>query len=156
MNTRLMTGMSLAGGLTLATIIAGCASTPMPNAALENARTVVQRTEADPNVARYSSLDLDAARRHLTAAEAAELHHDEPTASQDAYLASQTARLAQLKANAKADDAHVADGQAERDRIRLAARSREVQQAQSAQQQAAAKAAALQAEADALKAKSHQ
>ena len=156
MNIRLMTGMGLVTGAALATLMAGCASTPMPNAALENARTVVQTTEADPNVARYSSLDLEAAKQHLAAAESAELRHDEPDASQAAYLASQTARLAQLKASAKADDAHVADGQAERDRIQLAARSREAQQAQAAQQQAAAKAAALQAEADALKAKSHQ
>ena len=149
MNTRLMTGIGLA--LTMA----GCASTPMPNAALENARTVVQTTEADPNVARYASLDLEAARKQLATAESAQLNHDADTASQAAYLASQTARLAQLKASAKADDAHVTDGQVERDRIQLAARSREAQQAQMAQQAAAAKAAALQAEADALKAKSH-
>jgi hypothetical protein len=147
---------SLIKGIGLALIVTGCASTPMPNAALENARTVVQTTEADPNVARYSSLDLDAARKQLAAAESAEMRHDEQAASQSAYLASQTARLAQLRASAKADDAHVADGQAERDRIQLAARSREVDQAQMAEQQAAAKAAALQAEADALKAKSHQ
>lgn len=149
MNTRSLTGMGL--GL----MMAGCVSTPVPNAALENARTVVQATEADPNVARYSSLDLQAAKNQLATAESAELQHDEATTTQAAYMASQTARLAQLKASAKADDGHVADGQAERDSIQLAARSREVDQAQLAQQQAAAKAAALQAEADALKAKNH-
>ena len=150
MNMRYITGMALAAGL------AGCASTPMPNAALENARTVVQTTEADPNVARYSALDLEAAKKQLAIAEAAALHHDDATTSQAGYLASQTARLAQLKANAKADDAHVADGQVERDKIQLAARTREAEQAKMAQDQAAARAAALQAEADALKAKKRQ
>ena len=136
-------------------IIGGCASTPVPNAALESARTVVQTTEADPNVARYAPLDLEAAKKQLAIAEAAEVHHDEADASQAAYLASQNARLAQLRSGAKADDAHVADGQAERDRIQLAERTREAQQAKMAQDQANAKAAALQAQADALKAKSH-
>jgi hypothetical protein len=136
-------------------IIGGCASTPMPNAALENARTVVQSTEADPKVARYAALELEAAKKQLAIAEAAEMHHDEADASQAAYLASQNARLAQLRSSAKADDAHVADGQAERDQIQLAERTREAQQAKMAQDQADAKAAALQAQADALKAKSH-
>jgi len=140
----------------LAFVVAGCASAPMPNAALENARTVVYSTEMDPNVARYAPLDLEAAKKQLSMAESAALNHDAGAASQSAYLAAQTARLAQFKAAAKADDAHVADGQAERDRIQLAARSREVTQAQMAAEQAAAKEAALQAEAAALKAKQQQ
>ena len=146
MSTRLVTAI----GVALA--MAGCA-TQMPNAELENARIVVRSTEANPSVARYSALDLEAAKKELAAAEAAETQHDQAAASQSAYLASQTARLAQLRAQAKADDAHVADGQAERDRILLAARTREMQQAQSAEDQATARAKALQAEADALKAK---
>lgn len=131
----------------------GCASTPMPNAELQHARTVVPATEADPNVARYAALDIEAAKRQLALAEAAATQHDETATSQAAYMAGQTARLAQLKANAKADDAHVMEGQAERDQIQLAARTREAAQAKTAQEQAAAKAAALQAEAAALKAK---
>jgi hypothetical protein len=146
MNSRLMTVIGAA------CVVAGCASTPMPNAALDNARTIVESAEANPDVARYSALDLEAAKKDLTVAEAAELQRDAGTTSQAAYMAAQTARLAQLRAAAKADDAHVSDGQAERDRIQLAARSREVQQAQAAAAQAAAKTRALQSEADALKA----
>lgn len=148
MNTRFV---AMAG---VGMLMAGCASTPQPNAALENARAVVQTTEADPNVARYSSLELESAKKQLAIAETADMHHDEAEASQAAYLASQNARLAQLRANAKTDDAHVADGQAERNRIQLAERTREAQQAKMAQDQADAKAAALQAQADALKANS--
>jgi len=143
-------------GIALAVALAGCASTPMPNAALENARTVVATTEADPNVERYAALDIEAARNQLAIAESAALNNDQETASQAGYLAGQTARLAELRATAKADDAHVANGQAERDRIQLAARDREAAQAQTAQAAAAARAAQLQAEANALKAQSQQ
>jgi outer membrane protein OmpA-like peptidoglycan-associated protein len=154
MNTKLWTGLGVA------LIMAGCASTPQPNAALESARTVVQSAEADPNVAKYAALDLQAAKQELQVAESAAMRHDDAAIAQPAYLAAQTARLAQLRASAKADDARVAAGQAERDQIQLAARAREANTANVARDQAAAardqateKAARLQAEVDALKAK---
>ena len=146
----------LPGAIASACLISGCASTPQPNAALETARTGVQTAEADPNVARYSPLDLDSAKRELQVAEAAYMHHDMAEIDQPAYLATQMARLAQLKAAAKADDARVAAGQKEREQIALAARTREVERENSAAQAAAAKATALQAEVDALKAKRNQ
>jgi hypothetical protein len=143
-------------GIALTAALAGCASTPLPNAAVENARTVIATTEADPNVAQYAALDIEAARKQLAIAESAALNNDQESASQAAYLASQTAHLAELRATAKADDAHVANGVVERNRIQLAARDREAAQAQMAESAAAARAAKLQAEAAALKAKSQQ
>jgi hypothetical protein len=143
-------------GIALTAALAGCASTPLPNAAVENARTVIATTEADPNVAQYAALDIEAARKQLAIAESAALNKDEEAASQAAYLASQTAHLAELRATAKADDAHVANGVVERNRIQLAARDREAAQAQMAESAAAARAAKLQAEAAALKAQSQQ
>ena len=140
MNTKSWTGIALA------LIMAGCVSTPKPNAALESARAAVQSAEADPNVTKYAALDLESAKKDLEVAESASLHHDEAGIAQPAYLAAQTARLAQLRASAKADDARVAAGQAERDQIQLAARAREADTAKE-------KAARLQAEIDALKAK---
>jgi outer membrane protein OmpA-like peptidoglycan-associated protein len=117
-------------------------------------------------VSKYAALDLEAAKKDLEVAESAAINHRDPEIAQPAYLATQTARLAQARAAAKADDARVAAGQAERDRIQLAARSREVDNAQAqtnaakmsanaANQQAAAateQAARLQAEIDQLKA----
>jgi outer membrane protein OmpA-like peptidoglycan-associated protein len=154
MNKKLRTGMGLA------LLVCACVSTPKPNAALESARTVVRTAEADPNVTKYAALDLDAAKKDLEVAESAALHHDDAAVDHPAYLAAQTGRLAQFRASAKADDARVAAGQAERDQIRLAARAREVDKARAAADQAAAardqaaeKAARLQAEVDALKAK---
>jgi outer membrane protein OmpA-like peptidoglycan-associated protein len=153
MNARIVMGMGLA------LVLASCASTPQPNAALENARTVVQTAEADPNVHKYAALDLDAAKKQLDIAQAAAAHHDDSAIAQPAYLAVQTARLAQAHAAAKADDARVAAGQAERDRIQLNARTRDVDKANIAtsaalgqRDEAADHAARLQAEIDQLKA----
>jgi|SRR5579859_4450384 len=154
MNARIVVGMALALG------IAACASTPEPNAALVNARTVVQTAQADPNVNKYAALDLDAAKKHLEVAEAAAMHREDAAIAQPAYLAVQTARLAQAHAAAKADDARVAAGQGERSKIQLAARTREVDTANVAtsaalgqRDQATDQAARLQAEVDQLKAK---
>jgi outer membrane protein OmpA-like peptidoglycan-associated protein len=146
MNKKLWAGIGLA-------LLCACASAPKPNAALESARTIVQTAEADPNVSKYAALDLESAKKDLEIAESAALHHDDAAVAQPAYLAAQTARLAQLRASAKADDARVAAGQAERDQIRLAARAREAENANAARDQEAQKAARLQAEVDALKAK---
>jgi outer membrane protein OmpA-like peptidoglycan-associated protein len=123
MNAKLLTGLGLALAL------GACASMPQPNAALENARAAVQTAEADPNVQRYSALDLEAAKKDLAIAEDANLHHQDAEVNQPAYLALQNARLAQAHAAAKADDARVAAGQAERDQIMLAARTREASNA---------------------------
>ena len=161
MNTKLIAAISLA------LAVAACASAPQTNLALENARSAVRSAEADPNVATYAALDMHTARNELDAAEAAAAAHDEQGIAQPAYLAAQTAHLAQLKASAKANDARVAAGKADRDQIQLSARTKEVGSALSARDLAMQKAAdadaardqatqqtaAVQAELDALKAK---
>jgi outer membrane protein OmpA-like peptidoglycan-associated protein len=161
MNTRLTTAIALALTVT------ACASAPQPNFALENARSAVRAAEADPNVASYAALDLNTAKSELAAAEAAAAGQDERGIAQPAYMATQTARLAQLEASAKANDARVAAGKSDRDRIQLSARTREVDSAlrardqatqkvasaDAARDQATQRAAAVQAELDSLKAK---
>jgi outer membrane protein OmpA-like peptidoglycan-associated protein len=153
MNTKIVMGMGLA------LVLAGCVSTPRPNAALESARTAVQAAEADPNVHKYAALDMEAAKTQLVVAEAAATHHNDAAVAQPAYLAAQTARLAQARAAAKADDARVAAGQSERDKIQLTARTRDVDNAKMAtnsalgqRDQATEQANRLQAEVDQLKA----
>ena len=64
MNARIVIGMALA------LAIAGCASTPEPNAALVHARAVVEGAQADPNANRYAALDVEAAKKQLDIAEA--------------------------------------------------------------------------------------
>jgi outer membrane protein OmpA-like peptidoglycan-associated protein len=168
MNTKVLTGVAIALAM------AGCASTPKPNEALESARRVVQAAEADPNAAKYAAVDVQTAKSDLAVADAAFTRRDEPSIAQPAYMATQNARLAQLRGAAKADDARVAAGQAERDAIVLAARTNQVDSANRAanaanrakddanrasddakiaRDQATENAARLQAEVDALKAK---
>ncbi len=168
MNTKILIG----AGIALA--MAGCASTPQPNEVLESARSVVQAAEADPNAARYAAVDLQTAKSDLAVADAAFQRRDEPSIGQPAYMAAQNARLAEIRGAAKADDARVAAGQAERDSIVLAARTNQVDSANRAKDaadraasdanratddakvardQATENAARLQAEVDALKAK---
>ena len=99
MNTKLTAAISLALAM------AACASAPQPNLALENARSAVRSAEADPNVATYAALDMHTARSELDAAEAAAAARDEKGIAQPAYLATQTAHLAQLKASEMATKA---------------------------------------------------
>jgi outer membrane protein OmpA-like peptidoglycan-associated protein len=139
-------------GLGFALVLGACASTPQPNAALIAARAAVQSAEADPNVSRYAAVDLEAAKKELAAAESAAMNHNDAQIDQPAYLAAQTARLSQARAAAKADDARVAAGQGERDRIQLAARTREVSNAEAQANAAKASAAAATAQATSLQA----
>jgi outer membrane protein OmpA-like peptidoglycan-associated protein len=160
MNAKLFTGMGLALAL------GACVSMPQPNAALETARAAVQTAEADPNVNKFAPLDLDRARKDLSIAEDASLHHQDAEVDQPAYLATQNARLAQAHGAAKADDARVAAGQRERDQIVLASRTREAENARASaanskvvaevaldqRDQANQETARVQAELEALKA----
>jgi outer membrane protein OmpA-like peptidoglycan-associated protein len=153
MSVKRMSGMSLVLAL------AACAGAPQPNAALESAHAAVQAAESDPNVAKYAALDLEAAKKQLAVADDAALHHKEAAIEQPAYLAAQNARLAQAHAATKADDARVAAGQADRDRIMLSARTQEVQKAQaeknaalSQRDQATEETQRVQSELDQLKA----
>jgi outer membrane protein OmpA-like peptidoglycan-associated protein len=153
-------------GLGLALALGACVSMPQPNAALETARVAVQTAEADPNVNKFAPLDLDRARKDLSIAEDAALHHQEAQVDQPAYLATQNARLAQAHGAAKADDARVAAGQMERDQIVLASRTREAENARASaanskvvaevaldqRDQANQETARVQAELEALKA----
>lgn len=147
MNVKLLIGLGAA-----ALLLGACASTPQPDAALITARAAVQTAEADPNVSKYAALDLQEAQKELAAADSAALNHKDAEVDQPAYMAAQTARLAQARAAAKADDARVAAGQVERDRIQLAARTREVGSAEAQAAAANAESMRLKAEIDALKA----
>ncbi len=56
MNAKLISGIALALGM------AACATAPITNAALENARSAVRSAESDPNVNKYAALDLNTAQ----------------------------------------------------------------------------------------------
>jgi outer membrane protein OmpA-like peptidoglycan-associated protein len=131
----------------VAAALAACAAGPKTDAALESARSAVQSAEADPNVAKYAALDIVNAKKELQTAEDAALQGKMKEVDQPAYLAMQTARLAQVRAAGKADDARVAAGQTERDQILLQARAREADNAKMTAAAAMGEAAAATAEA---------
>ncbi|HTV96854.1 MAG TPA: OmpA family protein [Steroidobacteraceae bacterium] len=137
----------------LALVLGACVSAPRPNAALAAASAQVSAAEADPDVAKYDPLDLQAAQQDLQAAQTAANRGKEDQVAQPAYMATQTARLAEARAATKADQARVAQGTRERDRIELAARARETNVALAQRNEAAAQAAQLQAQVAELKAK---
>ena len=138
--------------ISVALSLAACASAPKTNVALESAHTAVQSAESDANVSQYAPLDLVQAKQELQMAQDAAAKHDMNAVNQHAYLASQSARLAQLHAVVKADEARLSNGQAERDKIQLEARSREVQQAHAQTATAVAQRDAAEREIEQLKA----
>jgi outer membrane protein OmpA-like peptidoglycan-associated protein len=151
--------LKLALSATCALGLAACAATPKTDAALESAQSAVRSAESDPNVPKYAALDLASAQKELAEAQASANQGKMDQVDQPAYLAAQTARLAQVRAKGKAEDARVAAGQAERDRILLQAQTQATDNAKATaaialdqRDQAAQQAAALQAELEQLKA----
>lgn len=153
MNSKLVTGISCALAL------GACAATPKTDAALQQAQSAVSSAQADPNVSKYAALDLANAEKELATAQAAANQGEMENVDQPAYLAMETARIAQVRAAGKADDARVAAGQGERDRIMLNAKTREAEAARAKtavaldqRDVAAQEAASLQGQLDEMKA----
>jgi hypothetical protein len=84
--------------------LAAYAPAPTMSESLEHARTAVQSAEVDVNVSLYAAPDLQKAKQELQLADAAAAEHDMDAANQHAYLATQSAKLAQLYGGAKADE----------------------------------------------------
>ncbi len=133
----------------LLSALAACQTAPPANADLAAAREAVERARADPYVARGGSLELDRAQQALRRAEADWAdERDMDRTRHLSYLATQRAETAlALGAQARHEERLQSAG-AERERIRLEARTREAEiaarQAQAAQ--ATAQTARIQAE----------
>ena len=130
----------LATALLAAGLMGACAThAPLP--ALEQARSSVERTSADPAVGQYAQIELKDARDTLAQAEQVwSSDGDEPEAKHLAYLAQQRAEIASNTARTRLLDAQIQQAGSENDRLRLQARTAEAdqatQRAQQAQQQA--------------------
>jgi len=109
--------------------LAACASTPLTNPKLDEARAAYDRAAADAQVARSAPMELQRAQESLQRAESALRAGDEAsTVEHFAYLARQRTESAMQTAGlAKADEA-VAQARAQRDRILIDARGREADQ----------------------------
>lgn len=115
--------------LTAATL-AACSSTPPVNSRLEQARSDYRSLQADPQAQRLAAAELKQAADALALAEAAQARGDEVAkVDQLSYLADQRVALARETSRRKASEEAVARASAERDRLRLEARTREAEAA---------------------------
>jgi len=149
--------------LVAAAMLAGCSTMPPKNTALEEARSVYSSARTNPQVTRLAPLELQKAGESLNKADAALSKGDsDATVNQLAYLTKQQVAIAQETAKRKAAEQAVIDASAQRDQVRLAARTAEADAAkrqaviaqQSAKEQAErdrALIAARQAELDAAR-----
>lgn len=120
----------------LAAALAACSSVPDRNAALDDARSRFSAAQSNPQVGALAPEELKRANESLRIAE--EEHkagRDRATVDHLAYMSSQRLTIAQDTAASKAAQAVTAGAAAERDRLRLTARTNE---AAAAQQNAAA------------------
>lgn len=131
----------------LAAVMAACATAPQRNDQLEQARAEVQSLSADPLAQQAASGDIDAARASLSQADTAFAAKEPPEkVNQLAYLAKRHAEAGEARIAETRARQEVARAQQDRDKIILAARERETQNAQTQAAAAQSQAAASQAE----------
>lgn len=132
------------GAVLLAGIFAaGCETAPEIDSTVVQARSAVEKAAADPSVAKYAPAELERARNLLASAESAgqDGGSERRAAAHYAYLATQTARIAEQRAQQQLAAARIEAGASERQQIII--ESREAQtararaEAQSAQDRAA-------------------
>jgi outer membrane protein OmpA-like peptidoglycan-associated protein len=123
--------------------LVGCSSLPANDSPLVQARNAYNSAQADPQVATFAAGELNQARVSLDRANTAQSKGDNAAMVDSlAYVANQQVAVARETAAQKAAEMAVANAGAERDKVRLEARTREAEAAQrnaeSAQRQAQA------------------
>jgi len=125
--TRSLTRTALAAAAFAAiAAISACSTVPTSNAMLDQARSAYREAQANGQTQSLAAAELRQAGDALARAESAFANKDDtPQINHLAYLARQRVALAQEAAARKASEAAVIAASAERDRLRLAARTRE-------------------------------
>lgn len=141
---------SLPASLLAAALFSGCSTLPPENSSLTDAQNRYSSARTNPQVVSLAPLELKQAGDTLSRAEAAlSKGESEESVEQLAYLTRQQVAIAEETAKRKAAEAAVNDAQAQRDQVRLAARTAEADAARraavQAQQTADQRAAALSA-----------
>ena len=133
-----------------ASVLAGCSTLPASDSPLAQAREDYGSAQADPQVASHAALELKQASDTLEKANiASRKGEDKALVDHLAYVAKQQVSIARETARQKLAEAAVANASAERDAVRLDARTRQADVAQRSAQasQRQAEAAQLSAEA---------
>src|SRR4051812_42010100 len=140
-------------GALLIILLAGCASSPPSNQAVEQARAAYGAAQADSAVLRYAAAELDVASRTLGEAERAR-SADESVHL--AYLAEQRSRIARELGQARSNEHQALEVRlrdAEEARDRAQARAKEVEQERDLNDRLAAQVRRLQAQVAELQAR---
>jgi outer membrane protein OmpA-like peptidoglycan-associated protein len=133
-------------------LFAACATAPQPSEQVEQARAEVANLAAQPLAQQAAATDLDAARRDLQRAEVAQQQHDAPAVVDHlGYLALRHAQAGEARVGEALARQQVARANEERNRILLANRTREAQNAQLQAQNAQLQAQNAQTQADIAK-----
>jgi outer membrane protein OmpA-like peptidoglycan-associated protein len=131
-------------------VLAGCSSLPATNTALEQARSEYAAARSDSRTATLAPSELTQAGDALKSANDAWSREDSrATIDHLAYVARQRVAIAQTTARQKGAEADVAKADSSRDKIRLAARTIEVDVAQRDTQDALRQSAQSKAQTDA-------
>jgi outer membrane protein OmpA-like peptidoglycan-associated protein len=111
--------------------LAGCSTMPASDSPLAQAHAAYTSAQADPQVTSLAAGELNQARESLERADRASNKGDSgATVDHLAYVAKQQVAIAQETARQKAAELAVTNASAERDRVRLEARTREADVAQ--------------------------
>lgn len=135
-------------------LVAACASTPKTLPEVEQARAEVQTLQNDPMAQQAASKELADARQSLQGADTALKEGRQQDALHYAYLATKQAQTGEARIAEQRYRNEVAQGQAERNRVLLEARTQEAQKAAAEARAQAAQAQAARQEALAAKAQS--
>jgi outer membrane protein OmpA-like peptidoglycan-associated protein len=142
-------GIAVAGAL-----LAACASAPTHDDRIDQAQAQIDALAHDPLAQQAAARDLEAARARLQDAEnALQQHQPLPVVDHLAYLAQRHAEAGEARVHAARAREDVARAQDDRNRILLAARSREAQNAQNQAASANAQLAQTQQQLAELQAK---
>ena len=121
--------------------LSACQTTPAVNGDLTRAQATVERARSNTYVARSAAVELERAQQALARAQAAwAADRDTEDTRHLAYLASQRAEIALAIGERAQADERVLQAGAERERVRLQARTREADAATRAAQEAQATA----------------
>jgi outer membrane protein OmpA-like peptidoglycan-associated protein len=142
-------------GLAVAIGVAACSSTPERIPQLDQAQADVQRVEMQPEAQQAAGESLRKAQEALTAAEEAQREDQGVEAvRQSAYLATRYAQTAQAQIDEYRARKVVEEGESERNRVLLQARTQEAENAKLAAEQAQSEADRLRQEMEMLQAQS--
>lgn len=142
-----MRNQAYLAGLVVVAISAGCAVVPPEGSPLAAAHDAYAGARADPHVSQLAAVELNQAADSLDEADTALRRGAGAEADRLAYVARQKVAIAEQTARRKLAEAAVAQASAERDRVRLEARSAEAEAARR-EAEAARQRAQTQAERD--------